>query len=444
MTTTFSRSMVVAVATTTRSCSLVVAVATTTLSRSLVLALACAMTVASAAASAQSVSGVGKLTLLGAAPQDQIATRLRGPAPGKLAVDRLDHTSVSVSWALDPAQALDARPQPFVRESREFWIDASEAELQAGVKLALSAPGAVIRISPHADKASTTIDARDIVLRAGGRSYSSAEATRGIVDEAALSAAGMDAPHGSIAMRLSDAIGAGNVELSVPTVHGSYLVHVFEPASAVVLKLGADRDSVNAGAPIRIRASLEGGIGRINGLISAPDGASQNLDFARQSDGSYVASVTPDLAHAGDQGLWEAHTFAVASGKAAIQRDAKTAFAVGVPVARFDGSAERNTSKAGVGGIALNVGVESIAPSRYQVSAVLYGTASDGSLKPTAMAQSATWLASGHGAIELRYDADSLAKSGVRAPYELRDLRLVNQADMSLLERRERALTLAN
>lgn len=417
---------------------------TTTLARSIVVALTCAIAIASAAASAQSVAGAGKLSLLAATAQDQIAARLRAPAPGKLAVDRLDHAPVSVSWALDPTQALDARPQPFVRESREFWIDASEAELQAGVKLALSAPGAVIRISPHADKTSATIDARDIVLRAGGRSYTSAEATRGIVDEAALSAAGMDAPQGSIAMRLADTIGAGNVELSVPTAHGSYLVHVFEPASAVVLTLGADRDSVNAGAPLRIRASLDGGIGRISGLISAPDGASQTLDFARQGDGSYVASVMPDLAHAGDQGLWEVHTFAIASGKAAIQRDAKTAFAVGVPVARFDGSAERDASKASTGGIAVNVGVENIAPSRYQVSAVLYGSASDGSLKPAAIAQSATWLATGHGTISLRYDADSLAKSGLRAPYELRDLRLVNQADMSLLERRERALTLAN
>ncbi|MEO5558342.1 MAG: DUF4785 domain-containing protein [Dokdonella sp.] len=417
---------------------------TMTISRSIVAALACAIAVASAAASGQSVAGAGKLSLLAAAPQDQIAARLRAPAPGKLAVDRLDHAPASVSWALDLTQALDARPQPFVRESREFWIDASEAELQAGVKLALSAPGAVIRISPHADRTSATIDARDIVLRAGGRSYTSAEATRGIVDEAALSAAGMDAPQGSIAMRLADTIGAGNVELSVPTAHGSYLVHVFEPASAVVLKLGADRDSVNAGEPIRIRASLNGGIGRISGLISAPDGASQNLDFARQGDGSYIASVMPNLAHAGDQGLWEVHTFALASGKTAIQRDAKTAFAVGVPVARFDGSAERDASKTGAAGIALNVGVESIAPSRYQVSAVLYGSASDGSLKPAAIAQSATWLASGHGSIALRYDADSLAKSGLRAPYELRDLRLVNQADMSLLERRERALILAN
>ncbi|MEO5625890.1 MAG: DUF4785 domain-containing protein [Dokdonella sp.] len=417
---------------------------TMTVSRSTIGALACAMTVACAAASAQSVAGAGKLSLLAAAPQDQIATRLHAPAAGKLAVDRLDHAPVSVSWALDPAQALDARPQPFVRDSREFWIDASEAELQSGVKLALSAPGAVIRISPHAGSSNTTIEAHDIVLRSGGRSYSSAEATRSIVDEAALSAAGMDAPQGSIAMRLADMIGAGNVELSVPTAHGSYLVHVFEPASAVVLKLGADRDSVNAGAPVRIRASLDGGIGRISGLISAPDGASQNLEFARQGDGSYVASVMPDLAHAGDQGLWEVHTYAIASGKNAIQRDAKTAFAVGVPVARFDGSAERDASTASAGGIAVNVGVESIAPSRYQVSAVLYGRASDGSLKPAAIAQSATWLASGHGAIALRYDADSLAKSGLQAPYELRDLRLVNQADMSLLERRERALTLAN
>lgn len=412
---------------------------TMNLSSVIAAAVACVACATGLPASAQAASAT-RLALLPAAAQDQVATRLRTPATGKLATDQLDHAPAQVSWALDPAQALDARPQPFVRESREFWIDASEAQLQQGVTLALSAPGAVIRISPHADNKGSTIDARDIVFRSAGRNVAANQATRSIVDESALSAAGMDAPQGSIAMRLSDTFGAGTVELSVPTARGSYLLHVYEPASSIVLKLGAERDSVTAGTAVRFRASLDGGISRIGGLVSAPDGASQNLDFARQADGSYVASIAPDFAHAGDHGLWEVHTFAVAAGKGAIQRDAKTAFAVSVPVARFDGSIERSADKSR--DVSVRVGVQSVVASRYQVSAVLFGTAADGSLKPAAIAQSAAWLDSGNGAIELRYEAAGVAKGGLSAPYELRDLRLVNQADMGLLERRERALSL--
>ena len=79
--------------------------------------------------------------------------------------------------------------------------------------------------------------------------------------------------------------------------------------------------------------------------------------------------------------------------------------------------------------------------SRYQASAVLYGTGADGQLHPAAIAQSAAWLERGKTSLNLRYDASSLA-TALGAPWELRDLRLVNQADMGLLERRERALVL--
>jgi hypothetical protein len=60
-------------------------------------------------------------------------------------------------------------------------------------------------------------------------------------------------------------------------------------------------------------------------------------------------------------------------------------------------------------------------------------------LRPVALAQSATWLTAGHGNIVLRYDAASLS---LGAPWEVRDLRLVNQADLSVQERRERAISL--
>jgi hypothetical protein len=399
-----------------------------------------------AAAHSQVTAATDSMHLFARSANDLVATQLRAPAPGKLVTANLERAPVAVSWALDPTQVLDASPQPFVSESREYWIDASEANLQTGIAIALSAPGAVIRISPHGGKTNAAIAASDVQLTASGRRLDNSTAIRGIAADAALRAAGMDAPQGSVALRLSDTIPAGTMQLAVPTARGAYLIHVFEPASTVELKLSAERDSIAGGESLRFRASITGATapGRIGGLVSAPDGASQNLDFVKQGDGSYLASVVPDVAHAGNRGLWEVHAFAVTSGKLALPRDAKSAFAVSAPVARFDGVVERSASTSGTHDIALRVGIESVTASRYQVSAVLYGTAKDGSLQPAAIAQSAAWTTSGRGSIELRYDADSLAKASLAPPYELRDLRLVNQADMSLLERRERALALSN
>jgi hypothetical protein len=377
--------------------------------------------------------GADTARLLARAPQDLVAARLTQPSK-RLDVQTLDHAPVSLSWPLDSTQPLDSRPQVHAAQSREYWIDASESQIQNGIGLPLSAPGAIVRISPHAGN--VPIAASDVQIRVAGRHLDNAKAIRAAADTDALRAAGMDAPQGSVALRLSDAV-AGKTQLAVPTARGAYLVHVYEPASTVVLGLAADRDSIAGGERVSFRATLQGAtLDRIGGLVSAPDGASQNVDFARQSDGSYVGSVTPDLAHAGGAGLWEIHAFGVGAGQNAVPRDAKTAFAVGVPVARLDGSVARATARAGV---TLRIGVETTISSRYALSGVLYGTGADGQLHPVAMAQSAAWLAAGKGNLELRYDAASLS---LRAPWEVRDLRLVNQADLSVQERRERAIAL--
>ncbi|HOV58915.1 MAG TPA: DUF4785 family protein, partial [Rhodanobacteraceae bacterium] len=112
--------------------------------------------------------------------------------------------------------------------------------------------------------------------------------------------------------------------------------------------------------------------------------------------------------------------------------DAKTAFAVAQPTARFDGALQREDGAA----LALRIGVEVAAASRYQVSGVVYGSAADGSLQPLAMAQSAAWLEPGQASVRLQVDDASLRAGGLAAPFELRDLRLTNQADLSLIERR--------
>ena len=90
-------------------------------------------------------------------------------------------------------------------------------------------------------------------------------------------------------------------------------------------------------------------------------------------------------------------------------------------------------------GLTLSMGIQAAMASRYQLAGTLYGTRSDGSLVPAAVAHSAAWLGVGTASITLNFDGSSMTESQLKAPYELRDLRLINQADMSLIERRERA-----
>ncbi len=379
-------------------------------------------------------------SLFAATANDQIPSRLQTSTIAKATLANLERKPVSMSWAIDPQAPLDARPTPFQQHSREYWIDASADQLQQGLALSTSANGALIRMSPHAGNHSV-IDASTLSFRANGKLYASSDAVRTAADQDALRAAGMDVPEGSLVVKLADTLGSGRIDLIAPTATGSYLVHVFEPASSVVMTLRAERDTTFAGESIRIRAGIEGAmLDSVSGLLSSPDGHTQNVSFQRQTDGSYLASVSPDASHAGGFGLWEIHAFGHATNRQInVPRDARSAFAVSVATARLSGSIEKQTGLARDSSLSLAIGVQTAMASRYQLAGTLYGTRGDGMLAPAAVAHSAAWLEAGSQSISLRFDSASLDKAGLVAPYELRDLRLLNQVDMSLLERRELA-----
>jgi len=375
-------------------------------------------------------------TLLPAGAHDQVPTKLQSAPQAKALAATLDRKPVSVSHALDNNVTLDTAPQPFVAQSREFWSEVSESELRSGVKIVTTAPGALIRLSPQGGT-SAALDANSILLRVNGSSASAA-AVATVADAKALRSAGMAVTDGTLALRLAATAGSGEMEIAAPHAQGRYLVHVFEPASTLVLNLTADRDTVLAGAAIVFHADVAGAALRLaSGLATAPDGYSADLHFTRNPDGSFSATFTPDAAHSKGPQLWEAHAFTAAqSGKLSVLRDAKTAFAVSAPSARFAGGA--NVVRDGAG-LRVSVDVTTSSASRYQVSAVLYGTGTDGALHAVALAQSAAWLGNS-GKIDLGFDASAVA--GLRAPFELRDLRLLDQASMSVIERRERGLVI--
>ena len=228
--------------------------------------------------------------------------------------------------------------------------------------------------------------------------------------------------------------------MSAPNASGRYLVHVFEPKSTQVLSLRAVRDTIVAGESLTIRANFDGATpAKATGVLSAPDGHTQDLAFRFAEDGSLIATVVPDPAHASGPALWEVHAFAEGqNGKRRVLRDAKTAFAVAAPTARFTGAVDLTST--GRTGLEFQLGLEAASASRYQASAVLYGRADDGTAKPIGYAQAAAWIERGNGVVALAFDNTTLAASKLAAPYELRDLRLVNQADMAVIERRELAL----
>lgn len=376
--------------------------------------------------------------LLPARSSDQVAPRVERAALPDEAGER---APLSFAWALDPTQPLTA-PAPQAALSRSYWETVDAAALQRGVALPLTAPDAVIQVSPVQGARVLRPEQWEV------RDPTGALAVDRIVDAGQLRATGMPAGTGTAMVRTGGSAAVGTYRLQSTQAQGRYVVQVLEPNSAIALRLQADRQQVLAGGRVVVSARLQddGGstalaAGRSTAralpaageaLLVAPDGRSWPVPLVAGRDG-LQAQVTIPQDVGTVQGLWELQAFVGARG---VQRDAKVAFAVAQPTARFSGQAEADPTARAVR-LPLQIG----APGRYEARGTLYATGPDGQLRPVAQAHSAAWF-DAPGTAELRLPFASVAlPRGYAAPFELRDLQLQDQSRMAPIESRARALT---
>jgi hypothetical protein len=362
--------------------------------------------------------------LLPARGSDQVPLRLVSlPLPP----GQFERAPVSFSWALDPQSSL-AQTQPHAAESREYWQTVDGAELQAGVQLRTTAPGAVIRISPASGSA--PLDTTGISITGNGKAARLEQAAN--ADE--LRAAGMDVDAGTTVVKLARENAGGDYALHARGARGRYVVHVFEPDSDVVLKAQADREHVLGGGTIAVTMEMSRGshplTSQAEALLVAPDGSSRPITVRRDASGTLTARVRLPQQASAAAGLWELQVFANAGG---IQRDARTAFGVAAPTARLGGSVDVDATR-----LRIDMPVQAGSPGRYEVRGTLYATASDGTLAPVSEAHAAAWMERGNGSLALAFDR-SHVPAGFGAPFEVRQLELNDQTRLAPLERREQA-----
>lgn len=367
-------------------------------------------------------------TLLPPSAGDQRPQRLQAAAPPAMPVER---APVSFAWSLD-AGAPIGTPAPFEAESREYWSVVDAAELQRGHGIQTTAPGAVVRISP--ERGAAPVDAAQLRVAKAGRAIARPESFQRQANTAQLRAAGMAVSDGSVVVQLAEAHGAGRFDLQLPQASGRYLVHVYEPNSPFVLRAQADRRSVLAGERFEVAGALQRGNARLaggafSGELVAPDGRRFPLAF----DGRLARVAAPAQASA-VPGLWEVTLFAgaVADGRP-VQREVRTAVEVVAPTARFAGGYAFDPA-----GLSIGLPLEVAAAGRYEARGTLYATSPAGDLRPVAQAHAAAWLAPGPGRLALSFAGHLPA--GYGAPFELRNLALVDQARLGTLETRALAL----
>lgn len=375
------------------------------------------------ALAAASFTALATQPLLPAGGNDQVPLRLVALAAP---TGQFERAPVAFSWALDPAAEL-AEPAPHLAESREYWRTVDAAELGNGVAIDLTAPGALIRVSPG--RGARKLTATDLQLAGKGR----AARLEKTATDAQLQAAGMDVEAGTAMVRVGRENARGRYTLRIPKASGRYVVHVFEPESTVVLKARADRNHAVVGETVTVDIALSDAGSAIaataEALLVAPDGNSQPVAVTRAPDGRMSASVRLPAMASATLGLWELQVFASGDG---LQRDARTAFAVAQPTARFKGDHAFNAPLLRV---ALPVEVGS--PGRYEARGTLYASGPDRLLHPVSQAHVAAWFEPGDGMLVLDFDRKHLP-AGYGAPFEVRQLELHDQTRMAPLEIRGR------
>ncbi len=390
-------------------------------------ALLMALTLASTGLVAQ------PLSLQPAQAGDLVATSTIAAPRSVQANDSRD--AVEYFQALEPGSVLDNQHRP-AGESRDYWQRLDGSRLRDGYALALTAPGAVVMVSPGTRAAA--LQREQIRILHGDQVLTADQATDTLVNADDLRATGMSPIEGSVGFRLRDGL-ENDATLRIAEADGEYVLHVFEPRSAYALSLGLATDIIHAGGTIDAQLAVSGGarIDTATALLVAPDGSHHDLAVSTTRQGASIRVRAP-AAISAQPGLWEVRG-SVAAGHRdlAFQRDIRLAFAVAAPTARLDGQVASHNRR-GDGALVLDFGVEVASAGRYELRGVLYGHDERGRSVPVGMAHFANWLAQGAGKLELAFPLEAMAK--VSPPYALRDLRLGDQSAVAVIERRGQAL----
>jgi len=353
---------------------------------------------------------------------------------------------VNFAWALKDISTTGPEQVPARVESRQYWVDATGSELAGGISLPLTSRGAIVRVSPLEAGGDRSIDPASVRLAINGERVDSARSMLLVTDGVALKRLGMSVPQRTIAFKLDRSIPPGELELWVARLPAdqNLVVHVFEPDSDWVAALELPRDTYLAGEPMAFDFALDNGkdkvrVDSVQAVLADPFADKTWALAIDKTRGTLSRRAPSDRFVSGREGLFEAYLYleTVEHGLT-VRRDLKLPVSIVPPLARFTGKTMATLGE----GLTLEVYVRTAVPGRFQVNGQIFGTASDGNLKPLAMAQSAAVIDGRAGSIELQVAADLLKASGLNAPFEVRNLELLDQGRMFVLQRRQRGLLL--
>ena len=342
--------------------------------------------------------------------------------------------AASFSFPLYQSETLNFAAEGQTTASDEYWFTVSGAELNKGVLLNTTQPGALVRISRN-EATSSPLKTDSIMLNG----QDSVNAVEQVFSEKDLEAVGIF--NNSAALRVNASVAAGDLTLRYADKLAAdelYTVNVKEKNSDKKLMLNTAKLSYLSAEKLSFAAAIETGdsalaLNSAKGIIVSPSGKVYNVDVNIGANGeATVNRADINKIEAPVNGLYELRIDATASDNGlTVRRTGKVAFGLAKATASIADVVA--TSAKGAPKATVNVDVQQA--GRYEVRAVLLGTDTNGNLKPVMETHAANWLKPGAQSISVPFDRAILAKSGLKAPFAVQHVQLRDQGNMSSLDK---------
>ncbi|SHE92539.1 protein of unknown function [Microbulbifer donghaiensis] len=325
--------------------------------------------------------------------------------------------------------------------SRVFFRKVSGAELNRGAELVIEAEKAVIQISPL-DRGNNGKRVVNSDIPRGMTLSNGTERRRVDDDSIALyrKSQGLrenfpDFYGRAHVMRVPAEMGRGKFTLQAngnARADAEYIVYVLDKHSDTALEVQTPRKRFARGGNLVLEARPSGSAGAklesIATTLIAPNGQRYDVSGQMSANGYRVSWPIKADAPSVPGELWriEVRSTLRNARDEAIERVAVVAADIFLQTAKIsavDGGAQK-----------LNLSVDVRDAGRYEVRALVFGRDGAGEYKPILLAYQAEWLDAGLREMQLPIDQSKLEASGLKAPYEVRNIQFLDQGRMSVLE----------
>lgn len=349
------------------------------------------------------------------------------------------------NFALNTTTQLQTTHQERMTSSDEYWFQTNGLALREGVKVNLTQPDALIRIiqGPTVTGSNPVQTLDTSLFNFHSDNHFPKPEIKQVISQSQLMSS--DLFKNSIAIKTTENNLAREFKLQTSQALSAsdiYMINVKEKNSPYQLQLNlhsqifSDNNQFGAFSLLHNKnVSLIPKQLEVN-LVS-PNGNSTPVKYTLNSQGKININLeTPEQLISPINGLYEVYVTASGTHNGIrVKRNAKMAIAFKKDTAKISNVIlSTDTAKA-----TLDISVKT--KSRFEVRGILYAKNKQGLMVPAIEAHAAQTLRTGEQNIQLPFNTKILSQLQLTAPYELREIRLIDQKQLALINVFNREVT---